>query len=197
MHFTALNAPYKARPVLVKTEISLPDWLVARGWPSHLPDDADAMALALDLARENIAHGGGPFGALVREEPSGRIVSVGVNRVTASRNPVLHAEVVAIALAGREHWGPGEATLFTTCEPCIMCLGAAHWSGIRRIVYAASRDDAEAIGFSEGAGCTELQAQMFARGVTFERDVLREEGVAVLTAYVAHGGVIYGPGNGR
>ncbi len=180
----------------MKTEISLPDWLVARGWPGHLPDDAAAMALALELARENIAHGGGPFGALVREEPTGRIVSVGVNRVTASRNPVLHAEVVAIALAGREHWGPGEATLFTSCEPCIMCLGATHWSGIRRIVYAASRDDAEAIGFSEGAGCTELQAQMFARGVTFERDVLREEGVAVLRAYASGGGIIYGPGKG-
>jgi tRNA(Arg) A34 adenosine deaminase TadA len=177
----------------MKSEIALPDWLLARGWPQALPDDAAAMRLTLELARENIAHGGGPFGALVREEPSGRIVSVGVNRVTASRNPVLHAEVVAIALAGREHWGPGEATLFTSCEPCIMCLGATHWSGIRRIVYAAGRDDAEAIGFSEGAGCTELQAQMHGRGVIFERNILRGEGVAVLQAYAARGGVIYGP----
>jgi len=194
--FTQADAPSESGRRRLKTEIALPDWLVARGWPSHLPDDAAAMQLALDLAHENIAHGGGPFGALVREEPSGRIVSVGVNRVTAASNPVLHAEVVAIALAGREHWEPGEATLFTTCEPCIMCLGAVHWSGIQRIVYAARREDAEAIGFSEGAGCTELQSQMFSRGVTFERDVLRDEGVAVLKAYASGGGRIYGPGKG-
>jgi tRNA(Arg) A34 adenosine deaminase TadA len=177
----------------VAADIRLPDWLVARGYPDGAVDDNAAMALALDLARENIAHGGGPFGALVREEPSGRILSVGVNRVTAAQNPVLHAEVVALSLAGRDHWGAGEATLFSTCEPCIMCLGAIHWSGVRRIVYAALREDAEAIGFSEGAGCRQLQDDMSARGASFEGGLMRDEARNILLSYRDGGGRIYGP----
>jgi tRNA(Arg) A34 adenosine deaminase TadA len=177
----------------MKADISLPHWLEALGWPDALPNDAAAIQLTLDLARDNVSHGGGPFGALVREEATGRILSVGVNRVRASGNPVLHAEVVAIALAGREHWDEGEAALFTSCEPCIMCLGAVHWSGIRRVVFAAHREDAEAIGFSEGAGCSELKAQMAARGVAFEGGMLREQAVSILKGYAAAGGAIYGP----
>jgi tRNA(Arg) A34 adenosine deaminase TadA len=72
-------------------------------------------------------------------------------------------------------------------------LGASHWAGIRRIVSAAAKADAEAVGFSEGAGTPELRAQMSARGVIFEDGLLREEGAAVLRQYAGQGGVIYGP----
>lgn len=178
-------------------QIVLPDWLAGLSLPPAPVPDAAAMALAIRLARENVAHGsGGPFGAAIRANASGEIVSVGVNLAVASGNPVLHAETVAISLAGSRLAAAGGVTLFTSCEPCIMCLGASHWAQIGRVVSAATKADAEAVGFSEGAGATELRAQMAARGVAFEDEFLRKEGAAVLNAYAAHGGVIYGPGAG-
>jgi tRNA(Arg) A34 adenosine deaminase TadA len=184
-------------PALSVAEIRLPDWIDVDALPDAVPDDAACMRIVLELARQNVmrAHGG-PFGALVREEPSGRLLSVGVNLVRPAANPALHAEVVALSLAGRETYPPDGATLFTSCEPCIMCLGAVHWSGVRRVVYSALREDAEAIGFSEGAGCVELKHQMRARGVAFEAGLLRPEGVEILTLYRDAGGAIYGPEKG-
>ena len=176
-------------------EIRLPDWLAGWELPPAPVSDADAMLLAITLARENVAHGtGGPFGAVVRADSTGEIVSVGVNLVPLTGNPVLHAETVAISLAADRLAAGGGLTLFTSCEPCIMCLGALHWSGIRCIVSAALQADAEAVGFSEGAGTRELRAEMAARGVVFLDGLLREEGADVLRAYVASGQAIYGPG---
>jgi tRNA(Arg) A34 adenosine deaminase TadA len=157
------------------------------------PDEA-CMRLAIAAARENVARGfGGPFGAVIRADSTGEVVSVGVNLVPPTGNPVLHAETVAISLAAEALAGGGPLTLFTSCEPCIMCLGALHWSGIRRIVCAALKADAEAVGFSEGAGTRELRAEMAARGVVFEDGLLREEGAEVLRLYAGGGGRIYGP----
>lgn len=178
-----------AAPFLSRAEIRLPDWLAQRSVAPTLSDDPAAMQLAIDLARENVARAhGGPFGAVL-VGGSGRVLSVGVNLVQASGNPVLHAEVTAISLAGA-----GGETLFTTCQPCIMCLGAIHWAGIRRVVYAALREDAEAIGFREGAGSPELQAEMAARGVVFEGGLMREDSIVILRGYRRGGGKIYGPG---
>jgi tRNA(Arg) A34 adenosine deaminase TadA len=179
-------------------EIRLPEWLSAWPLPAAPASDEACMSLAVALSRENVARGGGgPFGAVVRLDGENRIGSVGVNLVPATGNPVLHAEVVALSLAGRSlapaGGGLAAATLFTSCEPCIMCLGASHWAGVHRIVCAALREDAEAIGFNEGAGCDQLRAEMTGRGVKFDRGLLRAEGKAVLEAYVAKGGAIYGP----
>jgi tRNA(Arg) A34 adenosine deaminase TadA len=152
------------------------------------------MALAVAAAGENVARGtGGPFGAVVRDDVSGEVIGVGVNLAMSSGNPVLHAETVAISLAGRRLETGGALTLFTSCEPCIMCLGAAHWAQIRRIVSAASRQDAESVGFSEGAGTPQLRAEMASRGVVFEDGLLRDGSTEVLRAYAGQGGVIYGP----
>ena len=175
-------------------DIRLPDWLVAMAPPAAPVSDEACMRLAITLACENVAQEtGGPFGAVVRADFTGEIVSVGVNLVPASGNPVLHAETVAISLAAEQLAGGGPRTLFTSCEPCIMCLGALHWSGIQRIVSAALKADAEAAGFSEGAGTRELRAEMAARGVVFVDGVLREAGAEVLRVYAGGGGRIYGP----
>ena len=180
--------------IATAAEIRLPDWLAAWALPAAPVSDEGAMGLAVAIARENVARGsGGPFGACVRDDASGAIIGVGVNLALASGNPVLHAETVALALAGRRLEAAGGVTLFTSCEPCIMCLGAAHWAGVTRIVSAAAKADAEAAGFSEGAGTRELRAEMAARGVAFEDGLLRDEGAAVLQAYVESGGVVYGP----
>lgn len=174
-------------------EIRLPDWLAAWPLPAAPVSDEGAMRLAVAIAGQNVARGsGGPFGACVRDDSSGEIIGVGVNLAMASGNPVLHAETVALSLAGRR-LEAGGVTLFTSCEPCIMCLGAAHWAGVARIVSAASKADAEATGFNEGAGTRELRAEMAARGVVFDDGLLRDEGAAVLRLYVDGGGAIYGP----
>lgn len=174
--------------------IQLPDWLAETPLPRPPASDEACMRLAIGLARENVARdSGGPFGAVVRSDSTGAVVSVGVNLVPATGNPVLHAETVALSLAAGGGVNFGELTLFTSCEPCIMCLGALHWSGIRRIVSAALKADAESVGFSEGAGTRELRAEMAGRGVVFSDGLLREEGAEVLRAYAASGKVIYGP----
>lgn len=112
-------------------------------------DDAAFLRLAIELAVENAATDGGPFGALVVLE--GAVVGRGRNRVTADGDPTLHAEVVAIrdaCRALRTHDLRG-AVLYTSCEPCPMCFGAAWWARVDRIVHAASRADAAAAGFDD------------------------------------------------
>jgi tRNA(Arg) A34 adenosine deaminase TadA len=180
-----------APTIVTEAEIRLPDWIAGLALPSTPTSDAACMELAISLARENAARRtGGPFGAVIRS-PGGKVVSLGVNVAEPAGNPVLHAEVAAISLAGEAL--TGGATLFSSCEPCIMCLGAAHWAQVGRIISAALREDAEAVGFSEGAGCRELKAEMAARGVVIEAGLKRAEAVAVLRAYRAGGGPIYGP----
>lgn len=176
------------------TEIRLPPWLAVLPLPLAPVSDEACMAFAVMAAGENVARGtGGPFGAVVRDDGNGEVIGVGVNLAFTSGNPVLHAETVAISLAGRRLETAGALSLFTSCEPCIMCLGAAHWAQIRRIVSAATRKDAEAVGFSEGAGTPQLRAEMAARGVIFQDGLLRDRSSDVLRTYAGQGGVIYGP----
>jgi tRNA(Arg) A34 adenosine deaminase TadA len=100
------------------------------------------MRRAIDLAVANVADGGGPFGALVVRD--GEVIAEGTNRVTAAHDPTAHAEIEAIratcARLGTFHL-PG-CELYTSCEPCPMCLGAAYWARLDRVWYAAGRDTA-------------------------------------------------------
>ena len=104
---------------------------------------------AIALAVENVKSGGGPFGAVV-VLPNGKTYS-GVNRVTANNDPTAHAEVQAIrnACAGENTFDLSGAKLYTSCEPCPMCLGATLWARIDTIVYAADRYDAADAGFDD------------------------------------------------
>ncbi len=174
-------------------EIRLPEWLSGWQLPPSPASDEDCIRLAIALARENVARLLGPFGAVVRAEAGGEVIAVGVNLALPTGNPVLHAETVALSLANRRLAAPGGVTLFCSCEPCIMCLGAAHWAEVSRVVWSATKEDAEAAGFSEGAGTDQLKAQMAARGVKLESGVMRAEGAQVLRDYIGNGGVIYGP----
>jgi tRNA(Arg) A34 adenosine deaminase TadA len=174
-------------------DIRLPDWLAARPLPPAPASDAECLKLAIDLARENASRGLGPFGSVVRADRTGEVLAVGVNLALPTGNPVLHAETVALSLANRRLAEPGGVTLFCSCEPCIMCLGAAHWAEVGRVIWSASKEDAEAAGFSEGAGTEQLKAQMAARGVVLEPGVMRKDGADVLRSYAASGGTIYGP----
>mgnify|MGYP006325778709 FL=1 len=182
--------------IVTETGIRLPAWLVAMPPPLAPASDEACMRFAIAISRENVARlSGGPFGAAIRLDATGEVIGVGVNLAMASGNPVLHAETVAISLAGRRLAEAGGVTLFTSCEPCIMCLGASHWAEIGRIVSGALKEDAEAVGFSEGAGTEQLRIEMEARGVVFRPGFLRAEAAAVLSDYARRGGLIYGPEN--
>lgn len=107
------------------------------------------MQQAIDLARKNVREGGGPFAAVVVKD--GVVVACGTNRVTASHDPTAHAEIVAIREACRAlgKFQLEGCEIYTSCEPCPMCMGALYWARPARIYYAATRADAAAIGFDD------------------------------------------------
>ena len=107
------------------------------------------MQRAILLSVKNVEKGGGPFGAVIVK--GGKIIAEGVNRVTTSSDPTAHAEVNAIRKASRK-LGTFDLTgceIYTSCEPCPMCLGAIYWAHIGRLFYGNSKTDAEDIGFSD------------------------------------------------
>lgn len=113
-------------------------------------DDQRAMQRAVQLSQERMqANLGGPFGAVIMRD--GVILSEGWNEVTSSNDPTAHAEVTAIrrACAAVNDFSLQGATLYTSCEPCPMCLASAYWARISRIVYANTRDEAASIGFDD------------------------------------------------
>ncbi|GHD12392.1 nucleoside deaminase [Zhihengliuella salsuginis] len=112
---------------------------------------ASFLRTALELATSNVLNHGGPFGAVV-VTADGRVFE-GVNRVTATNDPTAHAEITAIraACAARETFHLTGATLYTSCEPCPMCLGAALWARVDQVFYAADRHDAASVGFDDAA----------------------------------------------
>ncbi len=111
--------------------------------------DASWLARTIALATANVASGGGPFGALVVRD--GALIAEGQNRVTATLDPTAHAEVVAIrsACLAVGDFSLVGATLYTSCEPCPLCLSAALWARVDRVVYAADRHDAARGGFDD------------------------------------------------
>lgn len=115
----------------------------------YTPDDARFMQMAVDLSVENVANGGGPFGAVIVRD--GRVIATGVNRVTATCDPTAHAEVSAIraACAAERDFKLHGCTVYSSCEPCPMCLSALYWAGVDRICYGNTKADAKAIDFDD------------------------------------------------
>jgi tRNA(Arg) A34 adenosine deaminase TadA len=180
--------------------ISWPEWIhdtVTFGTRYHT--DEDRMQLAIELARQNVVRGtGGPFGAAIFERSTGALLSVGVNSVVRLNNSTLHGEMVAIMMAQHRIGsytlaGSPDASyeLFSSCDPCAMCLGAVLWSGVKRMVTGADRDDAAALSFEEGPVFPQSYTYLEERGVTIQRSVLRREAAGVLELYRRQGGQIY------
>jgi len=109
----------------------------------------DFLQQAVQLARDNVAQCGGPFGALIVRQ--GLVIATGVNRVTANLDPTAHAEVMAIRQACErlQDFQLADAILYTSCEPCPMCLGAIYWSRLQAVYFACNRFDAAAAGFDD------------------------------------------------
>lgn len=113
--------------------------------------DEQWLARAIDLAVTSVATGGGPFGAVIVRD--GELVAEGNNRVTLDSDPTAHAEVQAIRAACRTlgDFSLAGCELFTSCEPCPLCVSASLWARLDRVVYAANRDDAAVGGFDDRA----------------------------------------------
>src|SRR5687767_8703747 len=170
----------------------LPAWISAEcDIETPRTDDASKMALAIELARRNVAHGGGPFGAVVFAQGSGAIIAPGVNLVMPQACSLLHAEIVALMFAQAKVAsftlaGAG-CELVTSSEPCVQCLGACHWAGLSRLVCGASVELAELAGFDEGPRATDWRKQLVARGTAVVLGVGAEPAAAVLRDYAARG----------
>jgi tRNA(Arg) A34 adenosine deaminase TadA len=184
----------------LEVHVDYPAWVDdSIDWDARYRSDEDRMRVAIAMSRENVERDtGGPFGAAIFESDSGRLVSVGMNSVVRLNNCTLHAEMVAFMTAQRRvgsftlnapHLPAHE--LFTSCEPCAMCLGATLWSGVRRVVFGAGREDAARLHFDEGPVFPESYRYLEERGVTIARGVLWTEAADVLERYRAKRGPIY------
>jgi guanine deaminase len=129
-----------------------------------------ALHKAIALSLENLHNGGGPFGAVIVDK-HGKIIGEGANRVTATNDPTAHAEMVAIrnACSNIADFNLDGATIYTSCEPCPMCLSAIYWARIGKIVYANSREDAAAIGFDDQVIYDEIPKPFHERLIPIER----------------------------
>jgi tRNA(Arg) A34 adenosine deaminase TadA len=150
-----------------------------------MPDDADHMRHAIALSRKGMEGGaGGPFGAVVVLD--GQVVAEGWNQVTSTNDPTAHAEVVAIrrACAALGRFDLRGATLYTSCEPCPMCLAAAYWARLDAVVYGNARDEAAAIGFDDQWLYDEVPKPIEARSLPMRR-LLAAEALEVFQAWAA------------
>lgn len=149
-------------------------------------NEIDFMRRAIELSRQNaISAAGGPFGAVVVHQ--GRIVGEGANRVVHDNDPTAHAEIVAIRHACRTlgRYDLVGCVIYTSCEPCPMCLGAIWWARIAEIVYANDRAAAAAIGFDDDVLYREVAAPLDERRLPLRR-MSAEEALAVFHQWLAN-----------
>jgi tRNA(Arg) A34 adenosine deaminase TadA len=134
-----------------------------------MENDKKFLLMAVEIASESIDSGGGPFGAVITKD--GKLLSRGYNRVVQTTDPTAHAEVLAIREASKilKSHELKDCVLYTSCEPCPMCLGAIYWSGIKKVVYACDRIDAEAAGFSDKLIYEEIMLDPANRKISFLR----------------------------
>ena len=137
-------------------------------------ENNEFMRKAIKLSRENIDNNGGPFGAVIVKD--GEIIATGVNRVTASCDPTAHAEVNAIREAAKKlnTFNLAGCEIYTSCEPCPMCLSAIYWARLDKVFYANDKTDAKGIGFDDSFIYDELAMDTADRRLPSERIISKE-----------------------
>lgn len=140
------------------------------------------MRRAIELAEANVKAGGGPFGAVIVQH--GGVIAEGVNRVTKQIDPTAHAEIEAIRSACKklETFDLKGCEIYSSCEPCPMCLGAVLWARLDRVYFAATQEDAAAAGFDDANFYAELQSAKTERKTPLICS-LREEGMRPFVAW--------------
>lgn len=134
----------------------------------YTAEDAHFMEMAIRLSEENVDRGGGPFGAVIVR--GGQIVATGTNRVVPNNDPTAHAEVMAIrnACQALGTFQLDGCTIYTSCEPCPMCLSALYWAGVRRICYGNTKEDAKGIDFDDSFIYDQLELDYADRQIVCE-----------------------------
>ena len=134
------------------------------------------MSRAIELSIESVSRGTGPFGAVIVKD--NKIIAEGFNKVTTSNDPTSHAEIVAIRMACKvlNNFNLEGCDLYTTCEPCPMCLSAIYWARINKIYYANTRVDAQKIDFSDSMIYEELNKTIKDRKIPMHQ-MMREEAI--------------------
>ena len=147
-------------------------------------DDEKFMQQAIDLSIDNVANGGGPFGAVIARD--GEIIATGTNRVTADCDPTAHAEVNAIraACAKLKSFKLTGCTIYTSCEPCPMCLSAIYWAGIECIFYGNTKQDAKQINFDDSFIYDQIALDYSERSIPCI-NIMREQALAGFRAWTA------------
>ena len=132
------------------------------------------MLRAIALSIESVKAGGGPFGSVIVRD--NKIISEGFNKVTSTNDPTAHGEIVAIrdACKNLNNFDLKNCDLYTSCEPCPMCLSAIYWSRIDKVYYANTRDDAQKIDFDDSLIYSELSKNVKERKIPMQQ-IMREE----------------------
>ena len=187
---------------MYELNLELPEWIdtFLAEYPVVINSMETQMRFVLDLTERNIREKtGGPFGAAVFEQESGKLVSVGVNVVVEQNCSAAHAEMMALMLAQKKigHYDLGDVgsvahRLVTSGKMCAMCLGNVCWSGIKEVVSSAEPEDVERItGFDEGPTPPDYNDQLKLRGINLVPELLREQGKKVLQLYIDQNGKVY------
>lgn len=140
------------------------------------------MRKAIELSIQNVDNHGGPFGAVIVKD--GQIIATGVNRVTATNDPTAHAEIMAIRAATQklQNYNLNGCTIYTSCEPCPMCLSAIYWARIDKIFYGNTKNDAKEIGFDDSFIYEELEKPANKRSIAAHQ-ILHSEALAGFTRW--------------
>jgi tRNA(Arg) A34 adenosine deaminase TadA len=149
-----------------------------------MQDKNKFMQAAIDLARENLKFkNGGPFGAVIVK--NGKIIGRGVNTVTTNNDPTAHAEVNAIreACENLNTFRLEGCDIYSSCEPCPMCLGAIYWARPRKLFFATSREDAAKAGFDDAEIYKELELPFAKRKLPTEQ-LMKSEGEEIFKTWI-------------
>lgn len=155
------------------------------------------MDAVIELAHQNIINGtGGPFAAVVVDRGRDHIVSIGLNLVEYMKTSIAHAEIVALLLAqasvNRYRLDDSNYELITLAQPCCMCYGAIFWSGIKKVIYGATREDVQRITrFDEGPLPSNWIDELAQRDISITSGSYRDKACQVLSQYVEKNGLIY------
>lgn len=148
-----------------------------------MSSDTDYMKRAIELSKNNMEKGcGGPFGAIIVKD--GKVIGEGWNKVTSSNDPTAHAEVEAIRDACKKlkNFDLSGAEIYTSCEPCPMCLSAIYWARLSKIYFANTKKDAAAIDFDDDFLYQEIPKELSSRKIPTVQ-LLREEALKVFKAW--------------
>ncbi len=180
----------------------MPDWSTAELYklPVFMPTLEERMAVVIKFARLNFERNtGGPFAAGVFEKESGKLISIGVNRVMSSHCSSAHAEIMALSLAqkklGNYDLGASGMAIYqlvVNWRPCAMCYGAVLWSGVRSLAIAGSGDELEKItGFDEGPIHPQWREQLKFRGIELIDNIMRESAIQVFQDFAQSSSFVY------